>query len=224
MAAGMAPGGVTGGDGPLLQAALGDSVELWPDLTLEGIRLIQFARNRGTGSARKAGTRAARGRVVVWTDADMTYPNDEIPRIVKELDGFDIVAAVPAAATDDRKAAYETIRAELITYWSLPFYRAMIERLRTSGVDLTAPLRSREPAGILAGKSLVLTGTLPHLTRDEAAEMIVNAGGKVTSAVSKKTDYVVAGADPGSKLDKARELGVQVVDEKEMEELIRPHH
>ncbi|HUF31905.1 MAG TPA: glycosyltransferase family 2 protein [Acidimicrobiales bacterium] len=60
-------------------------------LELEGIRLIRFAQNRGSGSARKAGTRAARGRVVVWTDADMTYPNDEIPRIVKELEGYDQV-------------------------------------------------------------------------------------------------------------------------------------
>ncbi|HZJ26602.1 MAG TPA: glycosyltransferase family 2 protein [Acidimicrobiia bacterium] len=59
--------------------------------TIEGIRLIQFSKNRGTGSARKAGTRAARGRIVVWTDADMTYPNDEIPHIVKELAGYDQV-------------------------------------------------------------------------------------------------------------------------------------
>jgi glycosyltransferase involved in cell wall biosynthesis len=58
---------------------------------IRDIRLIQFTRNRGTGSARKAGTRAARGRVVVWTDADMTYPNDEIPRLVKELEGYDQV-------------------------------------------------------------------------------------------------------------------------------------
>jgi polyisoprenyl-phosphate glycosyltransferase len=58
---------------------------------IEGIRLIQFHRNRGSGSARKAGTRAARGRVVVWTDVDMTYPNDEIPLLVKELDGWDQV-------------------------------------------------------------------------------------------------------------------------------------
>jgi glycosyltransferase involved in cell wall biosynthesis len=58
---------------------------------MEGIRLLQFVQNRGTGSARKAGTRAARGRVVVWTDVDMSYPNEEIPRLVKELDGFDQV-------------------------------------------------------------------------------------------------------------------------------------
>jgi polyisoprenyl-phosphate glycosyltransferase len=58
---------------------------------LDGIRLIQFASNRGSGSARKAGTHAARGRVVVWTDADMTYPNERIPELVKELDGHDQV-------------------------------------------------------------------------------------------------------------------------------------
>ncbi|HEY3209478.1 MAG TPA: glycosyltransferase family 2 protein [Actinomycetota bacterium] len=58
---------------------------------IDGIRLIQFQQNRGSGSARKAGTRAARGRVVVWTDVDMTYPNDEIPLLVKEMDGWDQV-------------------------------------------------------------------------------------------------------------------------------------
>ena len=60
--------------------------------TIEGLRVIRFAQNRGSGSARKAGTRAARGRVVVWTDVDMSYPNEEIPALVKELDsGWDQV-------------------------------------------------------------------------------------------------------------------------------------
>ena len=58
---------------------------------IPGIRVIRFGENRGTGSARKAGTNAARGRVTVWTDADMTYPNDRIPQLVKELDGYDHV-------------------------------------------------------------------------------------------------------------------------------------
>jgi polyisoprenyl-phosphate glycosyltransferase len=58
---------------------------------VDGIRLIQFPQNRGSGSARKAGTQAARGAVVVWTDVDMTYPNEEIPRLVKELEGYDQV-------------------------------------------------------------------------------------------------------------------------------------
>ena len=66
----------------------------------------------------------------------------------------------------------------------------------------------------------MLTGTLVHFTRDEAKKMIEDAGGRVSGSVSKKTDYVVAGEDAGSKLDKAKELGVKVVDEKAMKELL----
>jgi DNA ligase (NAD+) len=74
--------------------------------------------------------------------------------------------------------------------------------------------------GPLAGKTLVLTGTLPELTREEATEKVLAAGGKVTSSVSKKTDYVVAGATPGSKLEKAERLGVAVTDEPGLRRLL----
>ncbi len=73
--------------------------------TVEGIRLLQFRQNRGSGSARKAGTRAARGRVVVWTDADMTYPNDRIPELVDELDGWDQVVGARTSEQGTAKAA-----------------------------------------------------------------------------------------------------------------------
>ncbi len=69
-----------------------------------GIRVIRFHRNRGTGSARKAGTRAARGRVVVWSDADMTYPNEEIPRLMKELEGYDQVVGARTSEQGTAKA------------------------------------------------------------------------------------------------------------------------
>ncbi len=72
---------------------------------MDGIRLLQFRQNRGSGSARKAGTRAARGRVVVWTDADMTYPNERIPELVDELDGWDQVVGARTSEQGTAKAA-----------------------------------------------------------------------------------------------------------------------
>ncbi len=86
---------------------------------------------------------------------------------------------------------------------------------------LTFKGKKRQRGTALAGKTFVLTGTLQRYTRDEAKKLIEDAGGKVSGSVSKKTDYVVAGEEAGSKLDKARELGVAVVGEKEMESLLK---
>ena len=104
-------------------------------------------------------------------------------------------------------------------FFSIPANRKLVERLREA--ELTLKGKKKERGTKLAGKTFVLTGTLPNFTRDEAKKMIEDAGGKVTGSVSKKTDYVVAGADAGSKLDKAKELGVAVIDEKEMEQLVK---
>ena len=76
-------------------------------------------------------------------------------------------------------------------------------------------IRSGLDSGSLAGKTFVLTGTLPSMTHEEATARIEAGGGKVTGSVSKKTDFVLAGAEAGSKLDKARELGVKIIDEAE---------
>jgi len=97
--------------------------------------------------------------------------------------------------------------------------RKMIERLQNVGVDMTAPKRVRV-SGLLEGRTFVLTGTLPNLTREQATELIVAAGGKVTGSVSKKTDYVVAGEEPGSKLTKAQTLGVTILDEDGLHRLL----
>jgi len=112
------------------------------------------------------------------------------------------------------------IAASVVLFFEQAANRALIERLRAAGVDLTAPKRERVSAGPLAGKTFVLTGTLPNLTREEASELIVNAGGKVTSAVSKKTNYVVAGEEAGSKLTKAESLGIEILDESALRELL----
>ena len=91
--------------------------------------------------------------------------------------------------------------------------RELIERLRGYGLQMEEEGAPEPAEGPLAGKTLVLTGTMPNLTRDEATRRIEVAGGKVTSSVSKKTDYVVAGEDPGSKLTRAQDLGTEVLDE-----------
>jgi DNA ligase (NAD+) len=91
--------------------------------------------------------------------------------------------------------------------------RALIERLRGHGLNMEEEAPPAPAEGPLVGSTLVLTGALPNLTREEAARRIEAAGGKVTGSVSKRTDYVVAGADPGTKLTKAQELGIDVLDE-----------
>ena len=111
------------------------------------------------------------------------------------------------------------IAESIVEFFSVAANRKLVERLRDSGLSLKG--QKKERGTKLAGKVFVLTGTLPKLTRDEAKKMIEDAGGKVTGSVSKKTDYVVAGADAGSKLDTAKELGVAVIDEKELEQLMK---
>lgn len=103
--------------------------------------------------------------------------------------------------------------------------RTVIEQLRAAGKVRwpEGPPAPKAPQGVLAGKTVVLTGTLPTLTRDEAKERLEAAGAKVAGSVSKKTDYVVAGAEAGSKLAKAEELGVPVLDEDGMLKLLEGH-
>ena len=99
-----------------------------------------------------------------------------------------------------------------------PKNRELVRRLRDAGLTFSG--KKRERGTKLAGKTFVLTGTLAKYSRDEAKKLIEDAGGRVSGSVSKKTDYVVAGNDAGSKLDKAKELGVPVIEEAEMERLV----
>jgi len=110
------------------------------------------------------------------------------------------------------------------TFFDQPHNREVVEQLRACGIhwpesDVTQVSDQPQP---LAGQTLVLTGTLPTLSRDQAKAMIEAAGGKVSGSVSKKTHYVVAGEEAGSKLDKARELGVTVLDEDGLKQLLAP--
>jgi DNA ligase (NAD+) len=133
---------------------------------------------------------------------------------------FGSMEALANAAVEELQNVNEVgpkIAESIAEFFSNPANRKLVERLGEAGLAFKG--QKKERGTKLAGKTFVLTGTLAKYTRDEAKKMIEDAGGKVTGSVSKKTDYVVAGADAGSKLDKAKELGVSVIDEKAMERL-----
>ncbi|MEW6591493.1 MAG: helix-hairpin-helix domain-containing protein, partial [Pseudomonadota bacterium] len=110
----------------------------------------------------------------------------------------------------------------IVQFFAEPHNLDVVRALRAAGVHWPESAGVQPSAGILSGKTLVLTGTLPTLTRDQAKERIEAAGGKVAGSVSKKTDYVVAGEEAGSKLAKAQELGVAILDEDGLLALLAP--
>jgi DNA ligase (NAD+) len=123
-----------------------------------------------------------------------------------------LIGATPQTLTAVRDVG--PVVTEAITqFFAEPHNLDVVAALRRAGVHWQEQTGTQESAGILAGRTLVLTGTLPTLTREAAKEMIEAAGGKVAGSVSKKTDYVIAGSEAGSKLAKAQELGVAVLDE-----------
>ena len=131
---------------------------------------------------------------------------------------FGSLDAIEAASTDALAAVDgvgPTIAASLRDWFTEDWHRAIVAKWRKAGVQLADPHwdPNRAAARLLAGVSAVITGTLAGMSRDEAGEAVRAAGGKVTSSVSKKTDFVVAGENAGSKYDKAVELGVPILDE-----------
>jgi DNA ligase (NAD+) len=127
---------------------------------------------------------------------------------------FGDVSALMEANQADLEAVNEVgpkVAEAILEFFAVKKNRTLVEDLRKRGVEMTAEKRVVGTA--LAGLTFVLTGTLPTLTRDEAKARIESAGGKVSGSVSKKTDYLVAGEEAGSKLDKATSLGVKVIDE-----------
>jgi DNA ligase (NAD+) len=137
---------------------------------------------------------------------------------------FGSIEALEAASIDELSDVMEigpVIAQSVYDFLHGDFGRHTIGDLRQLGVDMTAPKKAAPAAGgALAGKTLVITGTLEKYKRDEIEELIARHGGRAASSVSKKTDYVVAGKEAGSKLAKAQQLGVKVLSEEEFEELI----
>jgi DNA ligase (NAD+) len=127
---------------------------------------------------------------------------------------FGDIEAIKNASAEELERAEEVgprISHAIVDFFARPANRELIEHLKTAGLKMTAEKKQRTTQ--LAGLTLVLTGTLPNLSREQAKAMIEAAGGKVSGSVSKKTSYVIAGEEAGSKLDKAQELKVPVLDE-----------
>jgi DNA ligase (NAD+) len=131
--------------------------------------------------------------------------------LAQEFGSIDAVMAASAEELERVEEVGPRISEAILEFFSRPSNRTLVEKLKEAGVDMTAEKKQRSTQ--LAGLTFVLTGTLPTLSRDEAKQKIEAAGGKVSGSVSKKTSYVVAGEEAGSKLDKAHQLKIPVLDE-----------
>jgi DNA ligase (NAD+) len=135
---------------------------------------------------------------------------------------FSSLEELAAAKDEQLEAVHEVgpkVAASIVEFFSEPANRQLIKRLHKAGVHPTAEKREVKSQK-LAGKSFVFTGGLANRSREEAGELVQQHGGKVSGSVSKKTDYVVVGTDPGSKYEKAKELGVTILTESEFEKLL----
>jgi DNA ligase (NAD+) len=137
--------------------------------------------------------------------------------LAEHFGSLDDIMKASAEQLEEVNEVGPRIAESIVEFFADEHNRKLVSDLRKAGLTFTG--QKKEKGTKLAGKTFVLTGTLARHTRDEAKRMIEDAGGRVSGSVSKKTDYVVAGSDAGSKLDKARELGVSVIGEEEFEGL-----
>jgi DNA ligase (NAD+) len=138
-------------------------------------------------------------------------------------EAFGSLDAILAAPEEELQRADEVgpkVARSIRMFFDVPQNRELVERLRAAGLTFTHEKKAVVSEGVVAGKVFVITGTLPALSREEAKERIEARGGKVTDSVSKKTHYLVAGEKAGSKLEKAKQLGIPVLDEAGLLELL----
>ena len=190
-------------------------------LTLE--QLLELER-MGEKSAKKilANIDASRSKPLarVLNGLGIPFVGERTAQILGDTFGsLDAIAEASLELLQEAEEVGPKVAHSIHEYFREERNRALIQQLRAAGLQFTQEIR-RTPVGPLAGKTFVLTGTMPGLTRDDAKARIEAAGGKVTGSVSKKTHYVVAGADAGSKLDKAQALGIEVIGEPELLDML----
>jgi DNA ligase (NAD+) len=186
---------------------------------LKAEQLIELER-MGKKSAEKiiANIAASRARPLprVLNGLGIPFVGERTAQILAET--FGDLDAIAKAGMDELQRAEEVgpkVAHSIAQFFAEDRNRKLVEELRQAGLQFTYE-RKRKSGGALAGLTFVLTGALPTLSREEAKTRIEAAGGKVTGSVSRKTDFVVAGEEAGSKLDKARSLGIPVIDEQQL--------
>jgi DNA ligase (NAD+) len=135
--------------------------------------------------------------------------------LARHFGSLDAMMTATTAQFGDVRGIGDIIASSVAGYFDDPTARRLLEKLRARGLRFDEP-NAVQADGPLTGATIVLTGTLPTLSRGDATALIEKAGGRITSSVSKKTTVVVAGDEAGSKLDRARDLGVPVIDEAEL--------
>jgi DNA ligase (NAD+) len=141
--------------------------------------------------------------------------------LARQFGTLDALAHAPVDTIRDVRGIGDIIAQATARFFADPTVHHLIDKLRQAGVNLSEP-RHVSAGGALSGLTVVITGTLPTLSRGQATELIEQAGGRVTSAVSKATNLLVAGADAGTKLAKAQELGTDIIDEAELLRRVAP--
>ena len=205
----------------LIAAALVHDVADLYELTaeqLDGARALRREERRRISSTPSPRRRRSRCRGCCSGSASTTWVETAAQLLARHFGSMD---ALRRASSDDILALHgigETIAVAVVAYFEDRSAKALVDKLAAAGLTLTEPV-AVAAGGAFKGMTFVVTGTLPTLSRAQATELIESQGGRVTSGVSKATDFVVVGADAGSKLDKARALGVKTIDEDELRAL-----
>ena len=175
---------------------------------------------RGEGSEKHRGIED-RPLPRVLNGLGIPFVGERTAQILAETFGsLDAIAQADEEVLQQAEEVGPKVSESILQFFHESRNRELVEKLRSAGLTFEHAIREKT-VGPLEGKTFVITGTLPNLSREEAKTRIESAGGKVTGSVSKKTDYLLAGADPGSKLDKANQLGIPVIGEPELLDLLK---
>jgi len=192
------------------------------ELTVEHVaELDRFADKSAENLIRAIDASRKRGLARLLNALGIRLVGERVAQLLAaKFGGLDVIAARSEAELAEVHGIGDEIARAIVAFFQEPDNIALIRKLEAAGVETSAPIAPAGPKP-LAGKTIVVTGTLPTLSREAARELIERYGGRVTTSVSKKTDYVVVGEAAGSKADDARRLGVATLDEAGLLALVR---